>query len=162
MVLSGVCSPRLVLLGTTGSGKSTSRDYLVGSSREVFEAQHSMDACTQDIMVATSVLHGWSVVDTPGMGDDPVQNYGQSDEAYLEECRQRREQFFTQVTGQLRDHGGVVVYVLQHGRLTPRKQMQLKAINLLLHRCFTSSVVLLLTSVPDMADIAQRLARDSD
>uniref|UniRef100_A0A383VJT0 AIG1-type G domain-containing protein n=1 Tax=Tetradesmus obliquus TaxID=3088 RepID=A0A383VJT0_TETOB len=159
MALHGPRGPRLVLLGTTGSGKSTSGNYLIGSSHDVFRVQHTMNSCTHDIQVATSVLYNWCVVDTPGMGDVPVRQYGQSDEAYDEECKQRRVQFFTQVTGQLRDHGGMVVYVLEHGRLTPEKQRHLKAVNLVLHRCFTSSVVLLLTNVPDMADIEYRMQR---
>uniref|UniRef100_A0A383VKE0 AIG1-type G domain-containing protein n=1 Tax=Tetradesmus obliquus TaxID=3088 RepID=A0A383VKE0_TETOB len=168
LVLAGACliaylkeetkRHRLVLLGTTGSGKSTSGNYLLSpQARSVFKVQHGPASGTARIEKAESEKYPWCVVDTPGMGDVPSRQHGQTDDAYDEACRKRRVQIFTDITSQLNDHGGVVVYVLEHGRLTPEKQRHLKAVNLVLHRCFTSSVVLLLTNVPDMADIEYRM-----
>ena len=82
--------PRMVILGQTGTGKSTLSNILLGQAFDckycTFPVCNGMDSCTKDTKYATGKWLGkagtkFTVVDTPGFGDSDNNDNEMIDEA---------------------------------------------------------------------------------
>lgn len=131
-----MAAKRLVLIGSTGAGKSTTANLLIGEKPHAGPFKVSHDQKSHTAVMSCSPPTGankWIVVDTPGLGD----------------TEGRSEEFFKEITNDLHANGGTVLLVYNATRSSTHLINHLKAIDMVMHQFMSTSVLLVLTFVPN-------------
>ncbi|XP_063050919.1 GTPase IMAP family member 8-like [Engraulis encrasicolus] len=125
----------LVLLGLSGSGKSTSGNSIVG--KDVFQSKPGSKATTMHCEERTTIICGKeiTVIDTPDFFDEDLQQQ----ERHVEKCRQKCE--------------GVCVYllVIQIGRFTEGERDILERLETILTTRIRDRAIILFTYGDDLS-----------
>lgn len=114
-----------------------------------FTVSNSAHACTFRIDTHTHETQRGilEIVDTPGLGDFPLREEGESDEEYKARADERSTEYFKDISRELHDGGGLVLYVHKVGR--GANYHHVKALNRVLHNAFVSCAGLIITGVSE-------------
>lgn len=126
----------LTLVGSTGEGKSTAANDIIGEKH--FIARGGSKSCTETISACEAKGGKLIVFDTPGIGDTAG----------------RSKEFFEEITNHLHEHGGVVALVQSYNRVDERVKKRFRALSMTIGKSeFANSCVLITTKYsPDDDD----------
>lgn len=118
-----------------------------------FTVSNEAISCTQEIRTHTHETKrgDLEIVDTPGLGDRPAREQEESNKEYRDRAKNRSTTYFTNISRELHQTGGLVLYVHKFDR--GANYNHVKALDLVLNGAFVTCAGLIITGVSNASQL---------